>query len=74
MGIVCAARDGRLGRTVALKTMSSSAGTRRPRAEREARRASINHPNICQLYEIGEDDGELFIAVDCSRASRSASN
>jgi len=67
MGIVYSARDERLGRTVALKTMTSLAGdeTARKRFWREARAAaSVNHPNICQLYEIGEENGELFIAME----------
>ena len=67
MGIVYAARDDRLGRAVALKTMTSLAGdeTARKRFWREARAAaSVNHPNICQLYEIGEEKGELFIAME----------
>ena len=67
MGIVYAARDERLERTVALKTMSSVAGDEvaRKRFWREARAAaSVNHPNICQIYEIGEDNGELFIAME----------
>jgi serine/threonine protein kinase len=67
MGIVYAARDERLERTVALKTMSSLAGDERARQRfwREARAAaSVNHPNICQIYEIGEDAGELFIAME----------
>jgi serine/threonine protein kinase len=67
MGVVYAARDPRLARTVALKTMSSLAKneTARRRFWREARAAaSVNHPNICQIYEIGEDDGELFIAME----------
>ena len=62
-----AARDERLERTVALKTMSSLAGdeTARKRFWREARAAaSVNHPNICQIYEIGEDGGTLFIAME----------
>jgi serine/threonine protein kinase len=60
MGIVYSARDERLGRTVALKTMSSVAGdeSARKRLWREARAAaSVSHPNICQIYEIGEADG-----------------
>ncbi len=67
MGVVYAARDERLERTVALKTMSSLAAdeTARQRFWREARAAaSVNHPNVCQIYEIGEDDGELFIAME----------
>jgi eukaryotic-like serine/threonine-protein kinase len=67
MGIVYAARDERLERSVALKTMSSLRGdeTARKRFWREARAAaSVNHPNVCQLYEIGEDQGELFIAME----------
>jgi len=67
MGIVYVARDERLKRVVALKTMSSPAGddAARKRFWREARAAaSVNHPNVCQLYEIGEDGGELFIAME----------
>jgi serine/threonine protein kinase len=67
MGVVYAARDERLERTVALKLMSSlnDDDTARKRFWREARAAaSVNHPNICQLYEIGEDAGELFIAME----------
>ena len=67
MGVVYAARDERLERNVALKMMSSLADdeTARRRFWREARAAaSVNHPNICQLYEIGEEAGELFIAME----------
>jgi serine/threonine protein kinase/tetratricopeptide (TPR) repeat protein len=67
MGVVYSAHDERLERTVALKTMASvsSDETARKRFWREARAAaSVNHPNVCQLYEIGEDDGELFIAME----------
>jgi serine/threonine-protein kinase len=67
MGVVYAARDERLKRTVALKMMSSLAHDERPRTRfwREARvAASVNHPNVCQIYEIGEDDGALFIAME----------
>ena len=67
MGVVYAARDERLERIVALKTMASVArdDTARKRFWREARAAaSVNHPNVCQIYEIGEDRGELFIAME----------
>ena len=66
MGVVYAARDERLERTVALKTMSLAGDeTSRKRFWREARAAaSVNHPNICQIYEIGEDGGALFIAME----------
>src|SRR6266542_3990553 len=67
MGVVYAARDERLARTVALKTMSSLASddTARKRFWREARAAaSVNHPNVCHIYEIGEHGDELFIAME----------
>jgi serine/threonine protein kinase/tetratricopeptide (TPR) repeat protein len=67
MGVVYAARDERLQRTVALKTMLSVADddTARRRFWREARAAaSVNHPNICQIYEIGEEGRDLFIAME----------
>jgi eukaryotic-like serine/threonine-protein kinase len=67
MGVVYAARDDRLGRSIALKTLSAPAGdeTARQRLWREARAAaSVNHPNVCQIYEVGEDAGRLFIAME----------
>src|SRR5262245_45773019 len=66
MGIVYAARDERLGRAVALKTMALPGDLEaRQRFWREARAAaSVNHPNICQLLEVGEENGELFIAME----------
>src|SRR5215211_1335467 len=67
MGVVYAARDERLERTVALKTMSALTHDEvaRKRFWREARAAaSVNHPNVCQIYEIGDDQGELFIAME----------
>ena len=67
MGVVYAARDERLERHVALKTMSSLASddTARKRFWREARAAaSVNHPHVCQIYEIGEEAGDLFIAME----------
>src|SRR5947207_6346991 len=67
MGVVYAARDERLERSVALKTMLSLSNdeTGRKRFWREARAAAaVSHPNICQIYEIGEDAGVLFIAME----------
>src|SRR4249919_1812577 len=67
MGVVYAARDERLERSVAVKTMSSVAqdDTARKRFWREARAAaSVNHPNVCHIYEIGEHGPELFIAME----------
>jgi TolB-like protein len=67
MGVVYAARDDRLERTIALKTLRSLGDndTAQQRLWREARAAaSLNHPNICQIYEIGEDAGRLFIAME----------
>ena len=66
MGVVFAARDERLGRTLAIKTIAPGADERMARRFwREARvAASVNHPHICQLYEVGEHEGGLFIAME----------
>ena len=67
MGVVYAAQDDRLNRRVALKMIRNDAADDRARERllREARvAASINHPNVCQLYEIGEENGELFLTME----------
>jgi serine/threonine protein kinase/tetratricopeptide (TPR) repeat protein len=66
MGEVYAAHDERLDRPVAIKRLRpSSDGRERERLWREARTAaSVNHPNICQLYEIDSDGDELFLAME----------
>jgi serine/threonine protein kinase len=67
MGVVFAARDDRLGRTIAVKTLSAPANdeSAQQRLWREARAAaSVNHPNVCQIYEVGEEDGRLFMAME----------
>jgi eukaryotic-like serine/threonine-protein kinase len=68
MGEVYRARDTRLDRTVALKFLSSSEVRRQDRLDRfkrEARAISrLNHPHICGLYDIGEQDGEAFLVME----------
>jgi serine/threonine protein kinase/tetratricopeptide (TPR) repeat protein len=67
MGVVYAARDPHLGRALAIKTLHATSADpiARERLTREARTAAaLNHPSICQLYEIGEDEGELFLAME----------
>ena len=66
MGVVYAARDERLDRTVALKTIRGQTDDMsRKRLWREARAAAgISHPNICQLYEVEETDDGLVMAME----------
>jgi serine/threonine protein kinase len=68
MGLVYDAIDTRLGRPVALKTIRQEtldSALARDRFWREARlAATVNHPNICQIYEIGEADRQLFLAME----------
>ena len=75
MGIVYAARDEQLGRVVAIKMLRASGEpAARDRLFREARSAaSLNHPAICQLYEIGEHEGELFLAMELLQGESLAS-
>src|SRR5512145_3168189 len=68
MGVVFRARDSRLDREVALKVLPAAAlsddGARR-RLVHEARTASaLNHPHICAIYDVGEADGQVYIAME----------
>ena len=68
MGEVYRAKDTRLERTVAIKVLPeavSANAERKQRFEREARTiSSLNHPNICALYDLGSQDGMEYLVLE----------
>jgi len=66
MGVVYAAEDERLQRAVAIKTIRDTGdSSARERFFREARAAaSLSHPNVCQLFDIGDEDGRPFLVME----------
>src|SRR4029453_17516065 len=68
MGVVYRAHDDQLQRDIAIKLLSASLlddPTARARLQREARAAAaLNHPNICTIHEVGEANGQVYIAME----------
>ncbi len=68
MGLVYRARDTRLNRTVAIKVLAEDIASDRNaclRFDREARIvASLNHPRVCQLFDVGQQEGSPYLVME----------
>lgn len=64
MGVVYRGEDKLIGREVAIKTLTEANSELRERFYVEARSGILNHPNIVTIYELGEHDGNPFIAME----------
>src|SRR5262245_44783421 len=65
VGGVYAAYDESLNRRVALKLLLRESSTTEARLRREAQAmARISHPNVVQIFEVGEHEGQLFVAME----------
>lgn len=62
MGVVWAARDTRLDRPVALKLLRQ--GAAQSPAEEARLQARVSHPNVVQVFDVGEADGQAFVAME----------
>jgi eukaryotic-like serine/threonine-protein kinase len=74
MGEVYRARDLRLDRTVAIKVLPSHLSNNseaKERFDREARSiSSLSHPNVCQLYDVGAQDGISYLVMEFLEGKR----
>ena len=64
MGVVYRGEDKGIGRAVAIKTLKNATAELRQRFLVEAKTGALNHPNIVTVFEVGEQDGNPYIAME----------